>query len=121
MPEFKPKTFIVDFKSDPTLDKVNALLRPSLLAVAKEYGLGVTSKMRKGELKEIVLQQFVDDGLLEESVLDEFGAGMSNYDLKEIELAKIKANMELQKVKLQYDQELAFIKVTSRSPYSGTC
>ena len=73
-----------------TLDKVNALLRPSLLAVAKEYGLDVTSKMRKGELKEIVLQQFVDDGLLEESVLDEFGAGMSNYDLKEIELAKLK-------------------------------
>ena len=118
MSEFKPKTFIVDFKSNPTLDKVNALLRPSLLAVAKEYGLDVTSKIRKGELKEIVLQQFVDDGLLEESVLDEFGVGMSNYDLKEIELAKIKANMELQKVKLQYDQELALKRLQAGVPSS---
>ena len=112
MSEFKPK--MADFKSDPTLDKVNALLRPSLLAVAKENGLDVTSKMRKGEIKEIGLQQFVDDGLLEESVLDEFGAGMSNYDLKKIELAKIKANTELQKVRLQYDQELALKRSLQR-------
>ena len=43
MAEFRPKTFIADFKSDPTLDKGNALLRPSLLAVSKEYELDVTS------------------------------------------------------------------------------
>ena len=62
------------------------------------------------------MQQFVDDGLLEESVLDEFGAGMSNNDLKEIELTKIKAIMELQKVKLQYDQELAIKRLQAGVP-----
>ena len=50
--------------------------------------------MRKAEMKQIVLEHFVDDGKLKEFVLDEFEVGMTSSDLKEVQLAKLKYENE---------------------------
>ena len=51
--------------------------------------------MRKAETKKVLLEHFVDDGKLKESVIDEFEVGMTSSDLKEVQLAKLKYINEL--------------------------
>ena len=44
--------------------------------------------MRKREVKEILFQYYVDEGILDEGVLDDFNVKLTSDALKEIGLAK---------------------------------
>ena len=100
---------MTDFRSNPVRSKVDALLRPALHELCKHYQLQASSRMRKREVKEILFQYYVDEGILDEGVLDDFNVGLTSDALKEIELAKIP--LETQKAKL--DHELALKRVAA--------
>ena len=79
---FKVEQFFANFNSSPFtwLALIDDLLRPQLQAVRKHLNLEMLSNMRKVETKQIVLEHFVDDGKLKESVLNEFEEGMTSSD-----------------------------------------
>ena len=61
------------------------------------------------KLKKKLFQYYVDEGILDEGVLDDFNVGLTSDAVKEIELAKIA--LETQKAKL--DHKLALKKVAA--------
>ena len=79
------------------------------LELCKHYQLQASSRMGKREVEEILFQYYVDEGILDEGVSDDFNVGLTSDSLREIELAKIA--LETQKAKL--DHELALKRVAA--------
>ena len=60
-------------KANPNLEDIESCVKPVLLELVKHFQvLGVKPSQRKAEIKQLLLETLVDEGLLPEDVLGEF-------------------------------------------------
>ena len=59
--EFDVTKFVQEFEGNPSLDKIDQLKKPELLAVAQHYETSVKTSMRKIEIKRLLVQDLVDE------------------------------------------------------------
>ena len=58
-----------EFIESPTVEEINILRKTDLLTIAQHYKLGATSAMTKGQVKQMVMQYFVDEEIFPESTM----------------------------------------------------
>ena len=64
MATFNITDFFTDFEKSPVESKLNALKRSQFFDLAKYYEVSVMSSMKKADLKAVLVEFFVDEGLL---------------------------------------------------------
>ena len=105
---------MLDFTKTPSKDKIDVLLRPQLFALGNKLNLSLTPQLKKIEMKQFVLEYFVDNGILDDSVINDFEVDMTSADQKEVHLARMKHELDLAKL----NQELEIKKLEKGIPSS---
>ena len=104
--KFDVEEFVAFFEASPSESKLNALKRADLFDLAKYYNVSVIASMRKADLKAVLLEFFVDEGILEPQTVDQSQfSEEAAIRLKELELQiqieqRKKAEVELGLAKL---------------------
>ena len=114
MSKFNADQFMLDFTKTPSKDKIDVLLRLQLFALGKKLNLSLTPQLKKIEMKQFVLEYFVDNGILDDSVINDFEVDRTSADQKEVHLARMKHELDLAKL----NQELEMKKVEKGIPSS---
>ena len=104
MSKFNADQFMLDFTKTPSKDKIDVLLRPQLFTLGKKLNLSLTPQLKKIEMKQFVLEYFVDNGILDDSVINDFEVDMTSADQKEVHLARMKHELDL--AKLNHELEM---------------
>lgn len=91
--EFDLKTFLDNLSSNPVVEAVNRLKKSELVEVSQHYHLDVKTAMKKAEIRQILVEHFVDENILPESVLE------TESDVQT-------GNVELGKLQLEYEMRL---------------
>ena len=111
--------FVSDFEAKPSESKLDKLKRSELFEVAKYYNVSVVSSMKKADLKAVLVEFFIDEEFLKEPVEKlATSSVISNYceetviKLKELELQKVQAELEI--AKLKYAQPEAWSSSQSK-------
>ena len=58
-----------EFISSPTVEEINTLRKTDLLTIAQHYKLGATSATTKAQVKQMILQYFVDEEIFPDSTI----------------------------------------------------
>ena len=58
-----------EFISSPTVEEINTLRKTDLLTIAHHYKLGATSATTKGQVKQMILQYFVDEEIFRDTTV----------------------------------------------------
>ena len=106
MAKFEIDEFITEFEATPSEAKINSLRRADLFEVAKYYQVSVTSSMRKCDLRDVLLEFFVEEDLLEVPEVKSPQSEAAAIKLKELELLiqreqrqKVEAELELARLR----------------------
>ena len=57
--------FVASFEASPSETKLSTLKRTELFNLAKHYNVSVLASMKKADLKAVLVEFFVDEGILE--------------------------------------------------------
>ena len=68
--KFQLEQFVVEFEEHPSLEQINPLKKLELLEVANHYGLEAKIARRKFEIKNRLVEYFVEEEWLPESCLE---------------------------------------------------
>ena len=58
-----------EFISSPTVEEINTLCKTDLLTIAQHYKLGTTSATTKAQVKQMILQYFVDEEIFPDNTI----------------------------------------------------
>ena len=83
--------FISDFEISPSEHKVGSLKRSELFEVAKYYDVSVLTSMKKADLRAVLVEFFVDEGMIE---MPTQKAGSEYTQEAVIRLKELKSNKE---------------------------
>ena len=96
---FELSEFVSEFETNPLVDHVHKLKKSELLSVCQHYGVDVKASMKKGDIKQLLIEAFVDENLLPESTLESVqNAVSSDVELRKLELAH---QMKLKEIELK--------------------
>ena len=102
--KFAIEEFVEKFEEEPSVDLLSRLKRSELFEVAKRYKISVSTAMKKADLKTVVIEYFIDEGILEEVEEDQ-----SKVE-SEIAIRQKELDLEIaiqQAKKAEYDLQLA--------------
>ena len=122
---FELGKFVNDFEVKPTIEQVHNLKKTELLEVCKHYEINAKVSMKKAEVKQMLVEYFVDENVLPDSVLESVKVQTTDVELRKLELEhdmrlkeialkekaieaelKIKEHeLELEKIKLSQPQQ----------------
>ena len=99
---FKMPLNVETFLALPDLAKqIKTLRKADLIALAEHFDINVTNKI-KAEIKDLILQKFVDEGLVEPVA----GKNGENSDRENDTSEKLKIQLEMRKLELQEKSEI---------------
>ena len=104
MSSLDAKVFASEFDKAPELGKLEKLKKAELLQVGQELSLRVNDSMKKAEIKQTILQHYVEQKILDSTVLEQ----KSNVDANgnEVELARLRYDYEIKMKELELRYEL---------------
>lgn len=100
---FDAKAFASDFDKDPALGKLENLRKAELLQVGQELSLRVNDGQKKAEIKQNILEHFVEREILDRTVLEQKPNVTAN---NEVELARLRYEYEIKMKELELKFEL---------------
>jgi len=93
MEEFCLESFV----AEPTLQVFNLLMKPQLVEVANYYKLSITGPSKKGDIKRLLTEYLIDEGLVPEDEDRSPTNVDSNFlELKRLELQECESAREAQ-------------------------
>ena len=112
----RPKDIVSQIESDPRPDLLESLKKTELLDLGKHLDLDVKTSFRKEVIKDIIIEHFVDEGIMPEEVLKVKGVDPSmTIEIKKMQLEhdlKLRQlQTELERVKIEADLERAKLRV----------
>ena len=87
---------VLDFESQPSVAKLDCLKKTQLLEFCKHYKIEVKTSFRKAEIRNILLEFFIDENLLSETDRDKVQTVPMDKDL---EMKKLEYECQLMKLK----------------------
>lgn len=102
--EFSVDEFVVGFGENPTLQKIDQLKKSELIEVAKHHEVAVKVAMRKSEIRNRLVQYFVEEELLPESSLEGIVETQSMLEVRKLEFEQEFKLKELQ-IKMEKEHE----------------
>ena len=91
-----------DFIASPSQELLNLAKKSDLLEIASHYIIpSVKTSMLKHEIKNIVIQFFVDEEVFEPSATSHIMVSQTDLQLKELEF---KRQLELEKLKFEFEE-----------------
>ena len=92
-----------DFIAAPSQELLNLAKKSDLLDIASHYSIpNVKTSMLKHEIKNIIIQFFVDEEIFEPSATSHIMVSQTDIQLKELEL---KRHLELEKLRLEFEEK----------------
>ena len=93
-----------DFTASPSQELLDLAKKSDLLDIADHYGLpNIKKTMLKHEIKNIVIQFFVDEEIFDSSATSQILVTQTNLQLRELE---IKRQVEIEKLRLEHEERL---------------
>ena len=93
-----------DFTASPSQELLDLAKKSDLLDIADHYGLpNVKKTMLKHEIKNILIQFFVDEEIFDSSATSQILVTQTDLQLRELE---IKRQVEIEKIRLEHEERL---------------
>ena len=93
-----------DFTASPSQELLGLAKKSDLLDIADHYGLpNVKKTMLKHEIKNILIQFFVDEEIFDSSTTSQILITQTDLQLRELE---IKRQVEMEKLRLEYEERM---------------
>ena len=93
-----------DFTASPSQELLDLAKKSDLLDIADHYGLpNVKKTMLKHEIKNILIQFFVDEEIFDSSATSQILVTQTDLQLRELE---IKRQVEMEKLRLEYENRI---------------
>ena len=93
-----------DFTASPSQELLDLAKKSDLLDIADHYGLpNVKKTMLKHEIKNILIQFFVDEEIFDSSATSQILVTQTDLQLRELE---IKRQVEMEKLRLEHEERL---------------
>ena len=93
-----------DFAVSPSQEVLDLAKKSDLLDIADHYGLpNIKKTMLKHEIKNILIQFFVDEEIFDSSATSQILVTQSDLQLRELE---IKRQVEIEKLRLEHEERL---------------
>ena len=116
-----------EFISSPTVEEINTLRKTDLLTIAQHYKLGATSATTKAQVKQMILQYFVDEEIFPDSTIVSAEQGMMTeeelLELKHLEFQEKEkereAQLRLKELELSTQLKLKELEVRGARSSSG--
>ena len=109
---------IENFLKAPSMEKLERLRKSEIMKTGEKLELNVENSMRKHELVRKIAEHMVDENVFEEAALEELPTEVMRMTPEQIELEKIKiqVQMELQRNKMELEkakihQEMSLLEV----------
>ena len=121
MSTFDVKAFALDFDSDPELGKIEKLRKSDLLELGKSLGYDLKQSMKKAEISSVILQHYVDENVLDPSVMESVKPESDSQNvavmklqldhqlkMREMELKLKQCEIEQERLKLSQSRQKEF-------------
>ena len=93
-----------DFTASPSQELLDLAKKPELLDIAEHYGLpNVKKTMLKYEIKNILIQFFVDEEIFDSSATSQILVTQTDLQLRELE---IKRQIEMERLRLEHEDRI---------------
>ena len=111
--KFNLSEFAANFEASPSETKLNTLKRTELFDLAKHYNVSVLASMKKADVKTVLMEFFVDEGLLEPQTV-----GSNSFSEEAaIRLKELELEIQIEQRK-RAEVELGLAKLKQSTPYN---
>ena len=112
--DFEPKNFLQEFANDPKQEALTALRKTDLYNLGSYLRLSVKQHMRKSKILQVVIEHFVDDNMLSEEILNEFGTTSGADSSITIEIKRMELEVEENRQKQELELRLKALELEER-------